>query len=121
MALFGIDADDPLLLVPPPPPPPPCTAVYGRNGGNPDAAVGKLELVGPPCCGGASEEIGFVLGGWGRCSRRKRVDVGVRKQEICADEKESMRLRYLIPEEREVGTSQPDWYLSTSACMWGGW
>ena len=44
---------------------------------------------------GLAEEEGSTLGGWGRCRRRKRVEVGVRKQEIWAEEKESMRRRYL--------------------------
>lgn len=43
--------------------------------------------------------VGSVLGGWGRCRRRKRVEVGVRKAEMCEEEKWSMRLRYLAGDQ----------------------
>ena len=38
---------------------------------------------------------GSVFGGWGRWSRRKRVEVGVRKAEMWEEAKWLMRLRYL--------------------------
>ncbi len=38
---------------------------------------------------------GGVLGGWGRWSRRKRVEVGVRKAEMWVEANWSIRLRYL--------------------------
>lgn len=36
-----------------------------------------------------------MLGRWGRWRSIKRVEVGVRKHETCAEEKASMRRRYL--------------------------
>ncbi len=28
-------------------------------------------------------DVGAVLGGWGRCNRRKRIEFGVSKAEMC--------------------------------------
>jgi len=44
---------------------------------------------------GVGVDWGRVLGGWGRCRRRKRVEVGVRKQDMWVEANWSIRLRYL--------------------------
>lgn len=40
-------------------------------------------------------EVGAVLGGWGRWSRRKRMEFGVSRAEMCDEANWSMRFRYL--------------------------
>ena len=40
-------------------------------------------------------DCGAVFGGCGRCNSMNRVEVGVRKAEICEEANWSTRLRYL--------------------------
>lgn len=59
--------------------------------------VGGVEVYGAKGANdvGVWMEVGAVLGGWGRCSRRKRMEFGVNRAEMCDEANWSMRFRYL--------------------------